>query len=246
MTTYRYRTTSPIGTSGILGLIALQADETIEQDMRQMFPDPKVAVYVSRVASDPQVRQDTLAQMDAALTGAAALFPRSLEFDIVGYGCTSGTSVIGAAAVAARVRAGCRTQRVTQPVSALQAACSALGAKRLAFLSPYIAEVSETLRRTLADGGIDCPAFGSFDEAEEAMVARLDPDDILAAGRDLGLAPNTDALFLSCTNLRTLGVIGPLEKALSKPVLSSNQVLAWHMAREVGAPARIPGRLGKI
>ena len=245
MTTYRYSTTTPIGTRGILGLIALQADETIEQDMRQMFPDPDVAVYVSRVPSDPQVRQDTLAQMDAALTGAAALFPQSLEFDIVGYGCTSGTSVIGAAAVASRVHAGCRTRQGTQPVSALQAACAVLGVQRLAFLSPYIADVSAALRRTLAEGGIECPAFGSFDEAEEARVARLDPADIFRAGRDLGQAGDTDALFLSCTNLRTLGVIEPLELELGKPVLSSNQVLAWHMAHEAGSPARIPGRLGK-
>jgi len=36
---------------------------------------------------------------------------------------------------------------------------------------------------------------------------------------------------MSCTNLRTLGVIDEVSQALGKPVLSSNQALAWHMAQ---------------
>jgi len=52
-------------------------------------------------------------------------------------------------------------------------------------------------------------------------------------------------VFLSCTNLRTLDIIDPLEQALGIPVISSNQALAWHMARQTGAPlaADAPGRL---
>ncbi len=52
-----------------------------------------------------------------------------------------------------------------------------------------------------------------------------------------------DALFLSCTNLRTLPVIAALEETIGLPVLASNTVLAWHMARLAGARAQGPGRL---
>ena len=40
-------------------------------------------------------------------------------------------------------------------------------------------------------------------------------------------------------------VIDPLEQTLGKTVLSSNQVLAWHMMRTAGvtAPDHLPGRL---
>ena len=54
-----------------------------------------------------------------------------------------------------------------------------------------------------------------------------------------------DGLFLSCPNLRTLDVIEPLEEVLGKPVLGSNQVLAWHLLQAAGlSPEQhAPGRL---
>ncbi|MDB4085456.1 Asp/Glu racemase, partial [Amylibacter sp.] len=42
---------------------------------------------------------------------------------------------------------------------------------------------------------------------------------------------DVDAIFLSCTNLNTLSVIKSIEEKIGKPVLSSNQVLAWHMSQ---------------
>jgi len=43
-----------------------------------------------------------------------------------------------------------------------------------------------------------------------------------------------DGVFLSCTNLRTLDILAPLQAELGLPVLSSNQVLALQMARLAG------------
>ena len=45
---------------------------------------------------------------------------------------------------------------------------------------------------------------------------------------------DVDAVFLSCTNLRTLDVIPAVEAVLNLPVFSSNQVLAWHMSELAG------------
>ena len=84
-----------------VGLIVLQADETIEQDFRRLFPAEACDFFVSRVRSDPEVTTETLAAMANDMTAAASLFPRSAKFDVVGYGCTSGTSGY-------RSRAGCR------------------------------------------------------------------------------------------------------------------------------------------
>ena len=227
-----------------LGLIALQSDETVERDLRTAFRPSQVDLLVSRVPSGEEVTTETLGTMATALAGAAALFPRGLKFDAVGYGCTSGTSVIGAQKVAAQVQAGTDTDHVTEPVSALLAAARTLGVQRLAFLSPYIAEVSAHLRHVLAGQGLTTVALGGFDEANEARVARIDPEDVFRAGADLGQAPQAEALFLSCTNLQTFDVLDRLEAELGKPVLSSNQVMAWHMARLSGAPVDVPGRLG--
>ncbi|MBE9635587.1 Asp/Glu racemase [Salipiger pacificus] len=227
-----------------VGLIVLQSDETIEQDLRLLLP-PDLELLVSRIPSGDEVTPQTLAAMELHMTASAALFPSSARLSAVGYGCTSGTAQIGAAEVAARIRKGVDTPQVTEPVSALIAACADLGLRRLALLSPYVAPVSERLRTVLADAGIDTPVFGSFLVEEEARVARISAGSILAAGRDLVAAsPETvEGLFLSCTNLRSLPVLTALEEATGLPVLASNTVLAWHMARLAGTRARGPGQL---
>jgi maleate isomerase len=201
----------PIGTKATLGLIVLQSDETIEQDFRRMFVQNDVALYASRVPSGLEVSTDTLAEMANNLPAAADLFPKSISFDVVGYGCTSGTAVIGAAKVADLVKSRCKTAHVTDPLTALIAQCRAKDVTRLALVSPYVEAVSQTMRDRLAEAGI------SHSSIEAAAVE-------VATGRDV------DAVFLSCTNLRTLNAIPNIEAALNRPVFSSNQALAWHMA----------------
>jgi maleate isomerase len=125
----------------------------------------------------------------------------------------------------------------------LIAACKHLSIKRLAFLSPYIAEVSDHLRTVLSDADVETPVFGSFAEAEEAKVVRIDAGSIIDAARDLCADTAVDGLFLSCTNLRTLDVIAPLERELDLPVLSSNLVLAWHLSQIGNVPFFGPGQL---
>ncbi|MEL6337341.1 MAG: Asp/Glu racemase [Pseudomonadota bacterium] len=228
-----------------LGLIVLQSDETIEDDFRHLLP-PTVRLHVSRVPSGETVTPETLAAMEGHLTAATALLPRAARFDVIGYGCTSGTAQIGTARIAERVRAGAACAAVTEPVSALIAACRALGLARIAFLSPYVESVSARLRAVLAAAGIDTPTFDSFDEPSEAAVARLPTAAIIERGRTLAARGGVEGLFLSCTNLRTLNAIPELERLTGRPVLSSNQVLAWHMASLAQVPSShaLPGRLG--
>lgn len=242
MTTFAFKT-EPIAPK-TFGLIVLQEDETIEGDFRRLMP-PDAHLYVSRVPSGLEVTQDTLSAMAAKLPAAAALFPAAARFDAVGYGCTSGTAVIGPARVAEQVHAGAQTRSVTEPVSALIAACSALGITRLAFLSPYIEDVSTRLREVLAGAGVASPVFGSFNEAAEAKVARISGASVVDAATRLAGDAGAEAVFLSCTNLRTLDVVGPIEAAAGKPVLSSNLVLAWHMRRLAGAGS-LPAGYGAL
>lgn len=222
-----------------LGLIALQADRTIEDDFRRLLPRD-VSLLVSRVPSDLDVTPDSLAQMEGALSGAASLFPVGHKFDVVGYGCTSGTAQIGVKVIADRVRAGTEAGAVSEPVSALIASCHALSVNRVAFLSPYVASVSDRLRAVLDAEGIKSPTFASFNEGNEAAVAQIDAGSISGATIDMMGGADVQAVFLSCTNLRTLDVIAPLQEHLGVPVLSSNLVLAWHMLRLGGVEVATP------
>lgn len=227
-----------------VGLIVLQADETLEVDLRRLMP-PGLEYLVSRIASGDDVTPETLAAMEGELSRAAGLLPASARFAALAYCCTSGTAQIGAGRVAGLLGAAARTDAVTDPVTALIAACRHLDVTALTLLSPYMPSVSDRLCATLAASGIDVPAFGTFDVAQEARVVRIDGASIRRAAQTLAAQAPTDALFLSCTNLRTLDLIPQLERDLGRPVLSSNLVLAWHLMRLAGIdpPPAAPGRL---
>lgn len=241
MTSFSYTLDETRDQDPTMGLIVLQSDETIENDFRQLMP-LDVTVHVSRVQSALEVTRDSLSQMEKTIPAAAGLFPETLHFDVVGYGCTSGTSVIGPERVSQLIKAQVGVKSVTEPFSALVAACQNLGVSKLAFLSPYIEPVSEKLRGDLKARGIETPVFGSFNEAEESKVVRIANASVFEAATRLAASSGCDALFLSCTNLRTLEVIKAIEDELTMPVLSSNQVLAWHMMTLAGKTNPIGNR----
>ena len=226
--------------------MVLQADETIEQDMRTLLPSD-VELLVSRVPSAEVLTSNTIREMEAHLTAAAALLPRGAQLSVLGYACTSGTAEIGTEKVASLLRLGVGATFTTDPVSALIAALAQLEIRRIALVSPYVQQVSATLRDVLAQANVTVTAFASFEEPLEENVVRISEKSITAASEAVSDHQDVDAVFLSCTNLRTLGAIPIVEEKIGKPVLSSNQVLAWHICRQLNAtpPREAPGRIFK-
>lgn len=216
-----------------IGLITLQADETIERDFRLLLPQD-VECLVSRVPSGTTLSLDTLQAMENNLTASASLLPRGAAFSVVGYGCTSASAIIGPERIAGMIKRGVATAHVTDPLSALVAACRDAGITRIGLLSPYVAKVSNRLIQALDQAGVLVTSFGSFDEPSEARVVRISRGSVRDAAIHVGRSGGCDAVFLSCTNLRSLDVIDEVETELGIPVWSSNQLLAWHMGRLAG------------
>ncbi|MBT3533773.1 MAG: Asp/Glu racemase [Rhodospirillaceae bacterium] len=230
------------GDATTLGLVILQADETIEQEFRQLMTPEQFSLYHSRIPSGLEVTGETLAEMEAALPAAVDLLPVGAKLDVIGYACTSAAAVIGEDRVGEIIRAVRPGVATTNPLTAVKAALKALGVRRLGFLTPYVAEVSQAMRRRLEDNGIEIAAFGSFEQSEEALVARITPPSILEAIVQIGQGADCDGVFAACTNLRTLDILAEAESRLQKPVVSSNQALAWHMAQLAGRPLNVTGR----
>lgn len=228
------------GARAALGLIVLQADETVEPELRWLLGLEGVALYHSRVPSGAEVTPESLAAMRAEIPAATRLLPPTAALDVIGYACTSGATIIGEAAVAAAIRSVRPEVAVSDPLTAAKAACRALGVARLGFVTPYVAAVSAAMRRKLEEAGLEIAAFASFEESEEAVVARIAPASVLDALLRVGAAPDCEAVFAACTNLRASGVIAEAEARLGKPVVTSNQALAWHMLRLAGLPDGLP------
>lgn len=241
-----FETDAGAGARARLGLIALATDYSAEPEYHAVLAAlPGVALYVARIPMAPEVTTATLAAMETEIPRTAALLLPGEDFGAIAYGCSSATSVLGEARIEALVRQAKPGAAVTNPISAARAALSALGARRIGVLTPYTADVNAQIERAFTGAGFEIAVFGSFDEPVEARVGRISPDAIAAAARRVAGRARSEALFISCTNLRALGVIEDLEAGLGIPVTSSNHAMIWHTLRLAGVADRLPG-LGRL
>ena len=222
------------GTRAKMGLIVLETDESLEPELARISGLPGVATYHTRIPMVAEITPETLMRMKQDLPAAAAALPEPMEFDVIGYGCTSASTVIGSDAVRDAVREARPGVQVTDPLRAVIAACEALGVKRLGFVTPYIPEVSNRMRVKLEEAGIEIAGFGSFEEGDDRVVARISETSVLNAIEAVAAQEPCDAVFVSCTNLRILSILEQAEAKIERPVISSNLALSWHMLRLSG------------
>lgn len=237
-----------LGYKATLGMIVLQSDLTLEQDMRKVIPCDGVALYVSRIPNAPEVTGGTLRAMEEDLPFATNLLPHNLAFDALGYGCTSASALIGSERIAELIRTQRTAKSVITPISALIDACRNLNLKKLALVTPYIAEVTQELKNSIRSYGIRFGSEACFDEILDQRVAQLSSIALSEAALTVGRGESCDAVFLSCTNLRTIEIIEDLEQKLDRPVISSNSALIWALLRHAGINDSLPdlGKLGKV
>ena len=225
-----------------LGLIVLASDHTIEHEYHQVLAGlDGVTVYGSRVRNDPSITPETLAAMESLIPAACDLILPGVPLDVVAYGCTSASMVIGEDKVFARIREARPGVPCTTPVTAARAAFQTLGVRRFALLTPYMEEINLWMRAFFQAQGFEVPVMGSFNEGNDNRAARIAPASIRDAALELGSDPAVEAVFVSCTSLRLVGIVEELEQALGKPISSSNHAMIWHSLRLAGIDEALAG-----
>lgn len=227
-----------IGGRGAIGLIVLASDQTIEHEFRQLLNIDGVAVYQNRIVNNNQITPDTLKAMEARIAEATAVILPGISLDVVAFGCTSASMMIGEERVFEQVRSVRPHVACTTPITAAFAAFDALQTRRIALLTPYRVDVNDAIRAYIEAHDVEVAAIASFHEDDDRHVGRISEASIFDAAMTLGQDRNVDAIFISCTALRTIGIIAKIEDALGKPVTSSNHALAWHCLRLAGIDDR--------
>ncbi|WP_234835269.1 maleate cis-trans isomerase family protein [Sinorhizobium meliloti] len=178
--------------------------------------------------------------MAGELPRAVELLMPEHRLDVVAFGCTSGSMIIGPERITGiieKVRPGVK---VCNPVSASLAAFATLGVRRIGLITPYSTEVNKRVERFLVREGLDIAARASFHQDSDISIACIREEDILRTEIDIGRR-DVEAVFLSCTALRCSGIIDAVEATIGKPVVTSNQALAWDALRKAGETQTVPG-----
>jgi maleate isomerase len=225
-----------------IGLLALSTDRIGELDTRAFLEGfDGVELFATRVPMSAVATPKSLAAMESHLEAAAGLLVPGSKLDVVGFSCTSGTAAIGAAKVAEAIRRARPGIAVTTPIEAGAEGLRQLGCRRISLLTPYRAATADLVSGYFEEQGFVIDRKATFDLDGDPDMNRVTPEALIAAGRRI-LHPDSDALFISCTGLRTAPVVAALEKAIGRPVVTSNQALAWHALRLGNVPDRVTGR----
>ena len=236
-----FATDGGIAARARLGLVVLATDQTVEHEFRAVLARlPGVALYQARIYNSPTITSETLAAMETDIAPVARLLPPG-RFDVVAFGCTSASMVLGEARVLELLAEAHPEAKGTTPITAAFAAFRAFGARRIGVLTPYAAEVNATVQRYIEAAGFEIPVFGSFNEDNDQVTARISPDSVRAAARRVAEAAEVDALFVACTSLRLLEAAEAIEAELGVPVTSSNHAMIWHCLRLAGVNDALPG-----
>lgn len=224
-----------------IGLIALSSDMVTERDFSLMLPPGgEVMYYTSRVPLTLPVTVENLRRMGPKLSEAASLILPTGKLDVIAYSCTSGSVSIGPAEVAVQVRKGRPGVEVVTPITAATAAFETCNVKRISLLTPYTEEVTKTMVAYIEEQGVAVLNFAHFDLVDDQEMARLTPEGIHDAAVEI-VHPDADAVFVSCTGIRTAETIKRLEESLGKPAFCSNQCMFWQALRLSGYEKPVAG-----
>ncbi len=241
-----FETDRGIASRARIGLIVLATDYTIEHEWRRIMSGlPGVALYHSRILNDAQITPETLRAMEPRIAQCADIMLPGADFDVIAYGCTSASMAIGEEKVFARIREARPNVECTTPITAAFAAFHAFGARRIGVLTPYRADVNRIVASYIAARGFTVPVFGSFNEEDDNMVARITPKSIKDGVLAIRKKAEIDAVFVSCTSVRLADAAAEIEREIGLPVTSSNHAMAWHALRLANYGESLPqwGRL---
>lgn len=219
-----------------LGIIVPSWNTVMEYEVQRMA-DGAMSVHTARIPHTADT-EEKLLWLGTQAPAAAGLLAHA-KVDVICYGCAAGGFLKGPVEDRAL---GAKIEKETGiPVAVSSAAVAealrALGATRISLASPYAPWLNERLRQYLTSAGFEVMAMQGLDtqnhsavttERIEALIMEVD-------------RPQAQAIFVSCSNFPTLGIIEAMEHRLGKPIIASNQASMWKMLRLVGDQRTVPG-----
>lgn len=230
------------GSAGRIGLIVPSANVAAEPEIAAMLPSG-VALYTTRLKLAGSSAADIEGM--AARAGEGAELLAHAQVDVIAFHCTAASAWSPNAdqELTAMLieRSGLPA---TTTATALLSALTALEVRSIVLVSPYLAEINAREIAFLRGRGISVLDQHGLGIADPHMMNRVDPETWISLV-EKHAHPDADAYFISCAAIRTAGVIETIEKRLGKPVVTSNQVIAWQSLRRIGIKNSAKG-FGKL
>lgn len=205
-----------------IGLLVPSSNTVMEPDLQREFLG-LATVHTARMRLlDPVTTEGEFEMLDE-YTLPAATDIGSIQPDLVVFGCTSAGALRGKAgdrhlrAQIAEV-AGAPAVGV---LDAIRSGLQGLGVRRVALLTPYVKELTDTIAEDLVDDGFDVVDSAGMEIENNVDIGRVSPEEITEFGLDR-VSPRAEAVAIACTNFRAVEAREQLSRALNLPVITAN------------------------
>jgi maleate isomerase len=224
------------------GVLIPSTNTTVEIEYNRLLP-PTLQAHVGRL-----------------LTSGTGPFSPSKDVDIAYQARLLGTAkvkVVSLAQTSASLFADDYDAEVTQRMSkaagvpaitsaqAIGQAVRALGARRIALVSPYPPPVLERARHYYESKyGLDVLALEGFAATDSYMIGKLGPENARDAFARID-RPEIEVFVVPGGNFPTMSFVPEWEREFSKPVVTTNQAALWAMLGIMGVDEKLRG-LGRL
>ena len=221
------------------GFIVLDVEETVESDVFRMAPEG-VGVHFTRVPTSTAINQTAITNMVYSAGDSAKLLLPGQKIDNICFTCSGGTIATGEIAILEELAKARPDIRVSTVVGCAAPALRAVGAHRLAVLTPYPDFLNAPTRKYVEDAGFKVVNYHSLLIEDPTDLVRVPPQYLFDAAV-MTDHPDADTFYICCGALRSLDIVPALEDRLGKPVIVSNQAMLWHLLRQSGIADRLEG-----
>jgi maleate cis-trans isomerase len=219
-----------------LGVIVPSWNTVMEYEFKRMAGEA-TSLHAQRIRHTADT-EENVKWLSTQAPEAAELLSHA-KVNAICFGCTASGFLKTpdedrAFAVGLQKRTGIST---TTSSASIVEALRKMGAKKISVASPYEPWMNEKLREYLVADGFEVVAMKGLGTQAHGSVQ---PETVKALALEV-VRPQTEAVFISCSNFRTLDIIEAVEKECGKPVVTSNQAAMWGSLRAIGDKRAVPG-----
>lgn len=210
-----------------LGLLLPSSNSTMEPELNSVSSklSTPISVHTARLTLKKVDSQSLLKMKEELRTETMKLI--DADIDILLYGCTSGSLLYGKE-YSQKLIEQMNSLLGTVGKSTSTAFCvlnslKKLSVKRISVITPYSEEINRLEKKFLEENGYYIESISGMGLIENSQIGRVTQRELFEfIESSENEIDQSEALFISCTNLPTFASLRLLEEKYKIPVISSN------------------------
>ena len=214
------------GWRGRIGLLVPSTNTTMEVDFYRLAPEG-VSIHTARLKTEREATIDTLVKMEEAAEEAAESVATA-EVNVIVFGCTSGSFIKGPEWNKKLIeklesKAG---KPVITTAQAMIESLKEMNLGKISVTTPYVKVTNDQLKAFLESYSVRVLDLKTFDMLDQFAHAEIEPSEIYSLAKQSD-KPESEGIFIACTQMRALDIIEKLERDIKKPVITATQASMW-------------------